>query len=106
MVTMAFSVLIPSGEGIDVGVVEKGLLPITPREPLREQGKVEFGFKRLRFGMCYLVADPHVLVSNERWGLMGLRGGGQVSIQHAETDAGHCNQEGQLAPQLPAICNR
>lgn len=61
-------------------VMEQTLLPFAPREPL--------------------VADPHVLVRNERGPLVVLRSVLNVAIDHAQADRRQGDEEREVLPQF------
>lgn len=74
--------LVAGWQWVDMGIVEQGMVAVSPWEPLG--------------------TDAKVLVWDEFWRLMRVPCHLQVGVQHAETNSWEGDEEGQVAPQFPA----
>lgn len=69
-------------QGIDMGVVEKRVVPVAPREPLS--------------------TNSQVIIFHERRPLVGLIFVRQVAVDCAQANRGESHEEGQVLPEFVA----
>lgn len=98
--------LVAGGQRIDVGIVEKRVVPIPPGEGLWREGRLVTAVPPLEFPcmlslihlLAYLGSDAEVVIGDELWALTVASV--HPAVKRAESYAGESQHKGQEAPSV------